>query len=222
MENGRVATTIVVRPLASALPLGFFAFGIGMLLLAGNSLGWSSPAEGKDVGMLLMSFVAPLEFAAMLIAFFARDTGGATALGVFSTSWLAAGWLLLEAKPGATSHAFGLYELTFATMVLLLAIAAIPAKPFFTVLLSISAVRAILAGAYELGAAKTFDHVAGGIGVAICCVAFYGGLALLLEDAQQRAVLPLFRRGQAAKALEGDLAEQLERLQNEAGIRSQL
>ena len=69
MEDGRVNTTIVVRPLASALPLGFFAFGIGMLLLAGDALGWSPPAEGKDVGMLLMAFVFPLEFAAMSIAF---------------------------------------------------------------------------------------------------------------------------------------------------------
>jgi uncharacterized protein len=222
MEDGRVGTTIVVRPLASALPLGFFAFGIGMLLLGASGLGWAPASEGKQVGMLLMAFVFPLEFAAMIIAFLARDTGGATALGVFSTSWLAAGWLLLEANPGQTSDAFGLYELTFATMVLLLAVAAWPAKPFFTVLLSVSAVRAVLAGAYELGGSTTVDRIAGGFGVGICVVAFYGGLALLLEDAQQRAVLPLFRRGDAARALEGDLGEQLQRLENEAGIRTQL
>ena len=44
------------------------------------------------------------ELVATVIAFLARDTMGATALGLFSTSWLTFGVALLTAKPGATSH----------------------------------------------------------------------------------------------------------------------
>ena len=41
-------------------------------------------------------------------------------------------------------------------------------------------------------------------------------------SAQQREVLPLFRRGAAKEAIEGGLHEQLERLANEPGVRKQL
>jgi hypothetical protein len=49
----------------------------------------------------------------------------------------------------------------------------------------------------------------------------YGGTALALEDAKQRELLPLFRRGQAAMSFEGFEA-QLERLEAEPGVRPQL
>jgi hypothetical protein len=49
----------------------------------------------------------------------------------------------------------------------------------------------------------------------------YGGLALGLEDARQREVLPLFRRGNAVEAFRG-YEEQLDRLEVEAGVRQQL
>ena len=50
----------------------------------------------------------------------------------------------------------------------------------------------------------------------------YGGLALLFEDVLQETRLPVFRRGAARSALEGDLREQLRRLDGEAGVRQQL
>jgi uncharacterized protein len=49
----------------------------------------------------------------------------------------------------------------------------------------------------------------------------YGGTALGLEDARQRAVLPLFRRGAAVSAFSGFEA-QLDRLEAEPGVRQQL
>src|SRR5437763_2300124 len=39
--------------------------------------------------------------------------------------------------------------------------------------------------------------------LALAALAMYGGAALGLEDAHQRAVLPLFRRGAAAESFEG-------------------
>jgi len=49
----------------------------------------------------------------------------------------------------------------------------------------------------------------------------YGGVALEMEDAEQREVLPLFRRGVAAESFQG-LDRQLERLEAEPGVRQQL
>ena len=53
-----------------------------MLLLGSSGIGWIPVAEQKDVGMLLMSFVFPLELVATIVAFLARDTLGATTLGL--------------------------------------------------------------------------------------------------------------------------------------------
>src|SRR5213082_3769877 len=139
-------TRIMLRPVGSGLPLGFFSFGIGMLLLGCSAIGWIPVAEQKDVGMLLMSFVFPLELVATVFAFLARDTLGATTLGLFTTSWLALGWADLSAPPGSTSAALGIYLFGFATPVLLIAAMSTLGKPFFSVLLCTATARMVLSG----------------------------------------------------------------------------
>ena len=73
----------------------------------------------------------------------------------------------------------------------------------------------------EEAGGKAFYHVSGGFALALTALAMYGGAALGLEDAHQREVLPLFRRGAAAESFEGYEA-QLGRLEAEAGVRQQL
>jgi succinate-acetate transporter protein len=214
-------TRIILRPVGSGLPLGFFSFAVGMLLLACQAIGWIPVSEQKDVGMLLIAFVFPLELVATVFAFLARDTLGATTLGLFTTSWMALGWSNLASPPGSTSITLGIYLFGFATAVLLLALLSTVGKPFFSVLLSIAPARMVLSGAYEVGGGKTLFHVAGACGLALAALAMYGGTALALEDAHQRELLPLFRRGQAAESFEG-FEVQLERLEAEPGVRSQL
>src|SRR5207253_4544363 len=126
---------IMLRPVGSGLQLGFYSFGIGMLLLGCSAIGWIPVSEQKDVGMLLMSFVFPLELVATVFAFLARDTLGATTLGLFTTSWLALGWTDLSAPPGSTSVSLGVYLFGFALVVLLLATLSTLGKPYFAVLL---------------------------------------------------------------------------------------
>ena len=139
-------TRIVLRPIGSALPLGFFAFAIGMLLLGCSAIGWIPVGEQKDVGMLLMSFVFPLELVATVFAFLARDTMGATTLGLFTTSWLALGWADLAAPPGQKSVTLGIYLFGFATAALLIALLSTLGKPFFSALLTLAVARMVLAG----------------------------------------------------------------------------
>jgi succinate-acetate transporter protein len=214
-------TRIMLRPVGSGLPLGFFSFGIGMLLLGSQEIGWIPVAEQRDVGVLLVTFVFPLELLATVFAFLARDTLGATTLGLFTTSWLALGVTQIVSPAGATSVTLGIYLFGFATAALLLALLSTTGKPFFSVLLGVATARMVLSGLFEVGAGKTLYHVAGGCGIALSALAMYGGTALALEDARQRELLPLFRRGQAAASFEGYEA-QLQRLEAEPGVRPQL
>lgn len=212
----------MLRPVGSGLPLGFFSFSIGMLLLGCAAMGWIPASEQKDVGQLLIAFVFPLELVATIFAFLARDTLGATTLGLFTTSWLAFGWAFRSSPPGSTSITLGIYLFGFAAVVILLAALSTMGKPFFSVLLALAATRMILAGLYEVGGAgKTAYRVSGGFGIALTALALYGGLALALEDARQRELLPLFRRGAAAQSFDG-FETQLERLEAEPGVRHQL
>lgn len=211
----------MLRPVGSGLPLGFFSFGIGMLLLGCQEIGWIPVGEQRDVGLLLATFVFPLELLATIFAFLARDTLGATTLGLFTTSWLALGLAQITSPAGSKSVALGIYLFGFAAAVVLLALLSAMGKPFFSVLLSLATVRMVLSGVYEVGGGTTVYTVAGGFAIALTVLAMYGGAALALEDAKQRELLPLFRRGQAAASFEGFEA-QLERLEAEPGVRPQL
>jgi len=214
-------TRIMLRPIGSGLPLGFFAFGIGMFLYGAQGAQWVPVTEAKTVGLLLVSFVFPLELIATIVAFLARDTLGATTLGLFTTSWLALGWADYASPPGSTSVTLGVYLFGFATAALLLALTSLGGKPFFSVLLAVAVARMVLSGVYEIGAAHEWYRISGGVGIALTALALYGGSALALEDAHQRELLPLFRRGAAEQAFQG-YDTQLERLEAEPGVRQQL
>jgi len=79
----------------------------------------------------------------------------------------------------------------------------------------------VLSGVYEIGGAHEWYRISGGIAIALTVLAMYGACALALEDARQRELLPLFRRGGADEAFRGYDA-QLERLETEPGVRQQL
>jgi succinate-acetate transporter protein len=222
--NGRShadQTRIMLRPIGSALPLGFFSFGIGMLLLGCSAIGWIPVEEQKNVGMMLMAFVFPLELLATIVAFLARNTLGATTLGLFSTSWLALGWAEYSSPPGTTSVTLGIYLFGFATAAFLLALMSTRSKPFFSLLLGVAVTRMVLSGVYEVGGSHEWDKISGGFGLALAALAMYGGTALGLEDARQGELLPLFRRGGAERAFQG-YETQLEQLEAEPGVRQQL
>jgi succinate-acetate transporter protein len=193
-----------------------------MLLLGGIGLGWVTGHDVRTAGILLATFVFPLEFLSAAIAFLARDTAGAASLGFFSTSWLALGLAHAMSTPGTRSSAVGLFLIGFATMVLALAVATARGKPLLAVLLVTAAARAAVSGVQELGGPHVLRRVDGGLAVAIFVFSVYGGLALLLEDMRQRPLLPVLRIGAARRALRDDLPGQLERVQREAGVRPQL
>jgi succinate-acetate transporter protein len=193
-----------------------------MFLYAALDAPWVKATQGHTVGLLLAAFVAPLEIVATVFAFLARDTVAAATLGLFSGSWFVGGLTTMQAKPGVLDPAVGYFLIAFTVVVLLLAVAAIFGKPLIAVLLFVSAGRGLLSAAYDLGAGQTWNHVGGWLAVGIFCIAMYGGIAFLLEDAQGRTVLPLARRGGSREAIEGGLSDQLRGLEDEAGVRHTL
>ncbi|MBY8882220.1 GPR1/FUN34/YaaH family transporter [Actinacidiphila acidipaludis] len=215
-------TRIMLRPIASSLPLGFFAFGTGSVLLTTLELRWAPQEQSSSLMLPVLVFVVPLEVLAAVFAFLARDAGAACALAVFAGVWAGSALMFLRGQPGETSPALAVFLLTVAPLMLVLAVASLQGKPLFGALLVIGAARFVLIGAYEAGGPGKLQTVAGWMGVALGVFALYGGLALLLEDGAQRTVLPLARRGRARGALEGDLAQQLARTEGEAGVRRQL
>ena len=213
---------VFVRPYGSSVPLGFFAFGIGMFLFAALDAGWVKPEEMHTIGLMHASFVGPLEGLAAIIAFLARDTVSGVALGLFTGSWFLTGFAEMEATPGILSSAQAYFLIAFTVAVLLLAVVSWLGQPMIAALLTVAATRGMTSAIYQLGGGKGWNHVAGWIALAIFCVAMYGGLAFLLEDAKGRAVLPLGRRGSSREAIEEGLAVQLAGLADEAGVRKHL
>lgn len=67
-----------------ARPLGLFAFGVGMLMLGAQSFEWVPMTQGKEIGVLLLTFVFPLQLVAGVFAYLARDTLAGTVLTFYA------------------------------------------------------------------------------------------------------------------------------------------
>ncbi|MBP0456837.1 GPR1/FUN34/YaaH family transporter [Streptomyces montanisoli] len=188
-------TRVVLRPIASSLPVGFFAF---------------------------LAFVVPLELIAGVFAYLARDAGAATALTTLGAAWAGTAVVSLMQPPGTRSTALVVFLLVVAAFVLVLSAAALPGKSLLGVLLVLAAARYVLVAVYDITGSATVRSASGWLGVALGAFALYGGIALLLEEMTQRTVLPLGRHGRSRTSLEGGLEDQTATTHQEAGVRRQL
>ena len=159
------------RP-APPLPLGFLALAAGTMLLAALNLGWLEPADGRDVAVALLAFVAPLQLTASLTGFALGEAVPATAMGVLAGTWTTVGVVMLTSPAGATSAALGAQLLLSAGA---LAVAAAMAGTRRLLLpaavISGAALRFALTGAYELSADGSWERAAGWAGVALAALA---------------------------------------------------
>jgi succinate-acetate transporter protein len=214
-------TRVVLRPLATPLPLGFLALAIGSVLLSALQLQWIATSSGAQVATVLLAFVAPIEGLTAIIAFLIRDVVMATLLGLLAGSWATTGLLLKEGTPGLRNATLGLLAIAVATALLVPVVTASLSKPAAAVIGLVAAARFALTGIYELGAPSAWQTATGVVGVILVATALYGSLALALEDAQHRAVLPVSRRSTSRYAMSGDLGHQLDGLPTEAGVRQE-
>ncbi|MDQ3833286.1 MAG: GPR1/FUN34/YaaH family transporter [Actinomycetota bacterium] len=215
-------TRIVLRPLASPLPLGFFAFGIGSILLSALQFGLIPQADVQNLALLFGVFVFPLEILAALLAYFARESVGATILSIIAFSWLGTAVVTLTSAPDVSSPTIGFLYLSIALILMLLGMVGVFGKPLLATVMFLAFFRYGLNGIYELTSSAGLQTASGIIGCLIFALSLYGGLALALEDVQHRTVLPFGRRGEARDAIEGDLGNQVGPVGKEAGVRKQL
>jgi succinate-acetate transporter protein len=214
-------TRVVLRPLATPLPLGFLALAIGSVLLSALQLQWIAPSNAPQVATVLIAFVAPIEGLTAIIAFLIRDVVMATLLGLLAGSWATTGALLQGGSPGVRSPTLGVLAIAVAVALLVPVTTAAWSKPAAAIIGVVAAARFALTGIYELGAGSGWQTATGVVGVVLVATALYGSLALALEDAQHRAVLPISRRNTSRYAMSGDLLQQLRGLPTEAGVRQE-
>lgn len=213
---------VVLRPIGSPLALGFVALAAATLVVSGLQLGWVQPAEGRNVALILLGFVVPLQLLASVLGFLARDSLAGTAMGILSGSWLAVGLVLLTSPPGSTSDALGLFLLVAGTAMLLPATAALASKLVPALVLATTALRFLVTGLYQLTASSAWKAAAGLVGLLLAALAMYAAWAFELEDTAKRTVLPTLRRGKGADALHQGLLDQVAEVDHEAGVRQQL
>ena len=214
------AARIVLRPIGNPLPLGFLALAAATTLLSGLHLGWLETSDTQDVGLILIAFVFPLQLVASIFGFLARDTIAGTAMAVLAGTWLAVGLVDVTSAPGEPSDALGLL-LIVAALALLVQAAATLGKLVAAALLLATALYFGTSAFLELTESGTWEDISGGIGLAVALLGLYAALALELEDAGL-GPLPLGRRGPGARAMRGDLVDQAEGAESEAGVREQL
>ena len=215
------STRVVLRPLASPLPLGFLALAVATTAFASVQLSWIPQSQGRTVALGVLVLTVPLQLVAAIMGFLARDPVAATGMGILSGTWGAACLTTLTSPPGAASEGLGVILLASAACLLVPAVAA-RSKAVPALVIATSAARFALTGIAEIDGGRTWMQAAGWLGVALAVISGYAALALELEGSESRTVLPLGRTGRGRQALDGQLSDQVRRISTEPGVRQQL
>ena len=215
------ATRIFLRPIANPLALGFLGLAGASVTVSGLELGWIPASETRQVGLIVLVFAPLLETIACVFGFLGRDAVASTGMGTLAGTWACIGAVDVVA-PRTVSHALGTFLFAAATAVLLAAFAAAQTKLVPAAVMLTTSIRFYLTGVYFLTDSHSWKHAAGYVGLVVALVALYAALSLEVEDIKGRTVLPTLRRARGRAVVRGDLATQVERLANEAGVREQL
>lgn len=215
-------TRIFLRPIATPLALGFLALGGVTLVLSGLQLGWFAPQESMYVALALISFGFPLQLLASIFGFLSRDPAAATGMGILASSWLTIGLIKLNSNPTQTSAVLGVFLIFAGGALLIPTVGAAFGKLVPTIVLLTAALRFFITGIYQLTADTGVQQAAGIVGLVLMGVAFYAALALEIEDVRRKTVLPVLRLGMGKESMEGNMEDQLTRIEREAGVREQL
>jgi succinate-acetate transporter protein len=216
------ATRVVLRPLATPLPLGFLALVLATVAFSALQLGWIPPTEGRVVALTALLATVPLQLLAAVIGFLARDPVAATGMGILSGTWAVVGYTTLTSPPGAVSDGLGVLLVTAGIAMLVPATSAVTSKLVPAAVMALAGVRFAVTGAYQLTGSGNWKGAAGWVGLALAAVALYAAVALELEGSTGRTVLPVGRLGQGRAADRGEGPLNAAELAKEAGVRPQL
>ncbi|MCK8678872.1 GPR1/FUN34/YaaH family transporter [Streptomyces lichenis] len=215
----RRMTRITLRPIASPMPVGFFAVAIASVLVGSMQLGLFGEGAHRAVALaILPAFV--LQLVVAVLAFGARDVLAASLMSCFSGTWLASA-LVLAVDPPQGTRVLGALNLVFALFALLMATVAHRKRVMWFVLCA-AVPRFTAAALANLTGAHWAGLVSGALGLLLAAVAMFAAFALMLEDMAGEEVLFVGRKGPAGEAVDGDLSVQLRNLERQAGVRRTL
>jgi uncharacterized protein len=216
---GPPALRIVLRPMASPMPLGFYTVAIASVLVSALQLGIIGQGERDEVALLILPAFA-IQTIVGIACIAARDSIAATLMTSIAGTWLANALFYLFGKPGS-SGAEAVFSLTFCVFIIMLAFAARPKVALFAVLV-VAGPRFFVSGLADATGNVDLSKAAGSLGFLLAVVAMYTAFALLLEDVRGHTVLPVGRSGPAREAIEGTIESQLLGYEHMAGIRRTL
>lgn len=214
-------TRIVLRPTGTPLPLAFMALAVATVGFSCLQLSIIGPGEESVVALAVLVLSVPLQLLASVIGFGARDPIAGTGMAMATGVWAMIAVSSLTAEPGSSSPALGVLLVT-AAVAILVPVSAAHGKLVAGAVLAGSSVRFAATGVAEMTGSGAWEITAGVLGFVLAALALYAAFGFELEEVRGRTVLPLLRRGAGAKPLYDDMAEQVEGVAKEAGVRQQL
>ena len=203
IDSPAAGTRVVLRPLATPLPLGFLALALATVTFSAVQLGWVPPSEARIAGLTALVATVPLQLLASVMGFLARDPVAATGMGVLTGTWAVVGLTTLTSAPGVTSKELGVLLLCAGVAMFVPAVSA-GSKLVPAAVMGLAGVRFLVTGGYQLSASAGWKAAAGWTGLALGLLALYAALALELEGSHRRTILPVGRRGPGAVGMGDD------------------
>jgi uncharacterized protein len=215
----RSMTRIVLRPIGSPMPLGFFTIAIDSVLVSALLWGIIPQSGSRAVALIVFpAFVVQLVVA--VFAFLGRDSFAATLMLSVATTWLVDALVFWLAPPGA-ARALGIFWIVFAVFLAIMLAGAFPKRALAAVV-AVAVPRFFVSGLAEVTGSHRVAQAGAVLGFLLAAVALYAAFALLWEDTRGRELVPVGRRGPAKYATKGSLAMQLRDIERQAGVRRTL
>jgi uncharacterized protein len=215
----RAMTRIVLRPIGSPMPLGFFTVAIDSVLV--SALQWGLlPAVDRQAVALIVFPAFVVQVIVGIFAFYGRDSIAATLMMSFATTLLVDALLFYANPPGATG-ALGIFFVVFGVFAAFMLASALPKRALAAVLV-VAVPRFLIAGIADIVGSQALAQAGAVLGFLLAAVALYTAFALLMEDSRGSEVLPIGRLAMARHATHGNLAMQLRDIERQAGVRRTL
>jgi succinate-acetate transporter protein len=215
----RAMTRIVLRPIGSPLPLGFFTVAIDNVLVSTLQWGLLPVADRRAVALIVFpAFI--VQAIVGIFAIGARDSIAATLMLSFATTWLVDALVFYLYPPGAAA-ALGIFYIVFAAFIGFMLVSAL-LKRALAAVLAVAVPRFLVAGVAGITGNQAVSQAGAVLGFLLAAVAMYTAFALLLEDSRGREVLPVGRLGAARQATHGTLAVELRDIERAPGVRRTL
>lgn len=216
---------VTLTPIATPLPLTFVGLLIASTILSALELGWIPSTQAHEAGWVLVAVPVPLQLVAAVFGFVGRSASAATGSSTLAAAWLGIALDLITKPPGGFSPSRAVAMLAFGVGAALLIPAISDARsghllPAGT--LAFAGSRFVLTGITGLTESGQLKHATGIVGWCVAAVALYAALALELEGSRKEPLLPTFRLPQSRRSLVAPLGEQVDGLENEAGVRKNL